>query len=61
MQAVNERSSVTEEQDARLVGMVNLSELLINIVSLIKPKSLTGFDQNGMRTVIPLTSGNTLT
>ncbi|MEC8012373.1 MAG: hypothetical protein VX185_16570 [Pseudomonadota bacterium] len=52
---------MTEEQDARLVGMVNLSELLINIVSLIKPKSLTGFDQNGMRTVIPLTSGNTLT
>jgi hypothetical protein len=33
--------------DARLVGMVNISELLINTVNRIKPKLLIGFDQNG--------------
>ncbi len=32
---------------ARLDGMTNLGELLINLVNLNKPKMLTGLDQKG--------------
>ena len=37
----------TRGGDARLVGMVNVSELLINTVNRMEPKLLIGFDQNG--------------
>lgn len=40
--------------------MVNVCELLINTVSLKKPNSLIGFNQNGVQLVISFTSGNTL-
>ena len=41
--------------------MVSGCELLINVVNLDKPKTLTGLGQIGMRSVIPLANGNTRT
>ena len=40
--------------EARLDGMTNVSELLINIVNQVEPKLLTGSGQNGTWQVIPL-------
>jgi hypothetical protein len=37
----------TSGRDARLVGMANVSELLINTINRMEPKLLIGFDQNG--------------
>ncbi|SOZ71333.1 conserved protein of unknown function (plasmid) [Cupriavidus taiwanensis] len=39
---------------ARLTGMGNGSELLINVVSIAVPKLLTGTNQNGIWSVAPL-------
>ena len=40
--------------EARLDGMTNVSELLINIVNQVEPKLLTGSGQNGTWQVILL-------
>jgi hypothetical protein len=48
-----QRSLVAWDLGARLADMVNVSELLINIVSIVVPK-LLGTDQNGKRPVLPL-------
>jgi len=36
-------------QGARLTEMANVSELLINLVSIAMPKLLIGINQNGVR------------
>lgn len=41
--------------------MTNASELLINIVMYDKPKVLTGLDQKGKRSVVPLWCRDTRT
>lgn len=50
----------TNRYGARLVGMVNVSELLINTVNRNKRNVFVTLRPKGMWLVIPFTSGNTL-
>ena len=47
-------SASVRRKGARLSGMVNVSELLINSVKYDKPKTLTGLNQNGKWSANPV-------
>ena len=52
---------MTNRYGARLVGMVNVCELLINTVNRNKRNVIVTLKPKGMWLVIPFTSGDTLT